>query len=163
MDKLFRTSAGLECTIDNVVRETIGFMQDQPNYDYRVTIGTDSALLEDKHADFVSAIVVHRVGNGGRYFWRRFNLGKFHTLRDRIVREVMISLDLGKLVLASLQELSKTEPTPEWNFEIHIDVGERGETKTLIQEVVGMVRAFNFEPITKPGSYAASNVADRHV
>jgi uncharacterized protein len=108
----------------------------------------------------VSAIVVHRVGNGGRYFWRRFELGKFHTLRDRIIREVVISLDLGKAVL---EELKKTEGAPEWSFEIHADVGEHGETKAVIQEVVGMIRAYNFEAITKPGSYAASNVADRHV
>ncbi|MEK7506005.1 MAG: ribonuclease H-like YkuK family protein, partial [Patescibacteria group bacterium] len=33
----------------------------------------------------------------------------------------------------------------------------------LIQEVVGMVRANNFEAKTKPDSYAASKVADRHV
>jgi len=33
----------------------------------------------------------------------------------------------------------------------------------MIQEVVGMIRANNFEARTKPESYAASNVADRHV
>ena len=37
------------------------------------------------------------------------------------------------------------------------------EMGIMIQEVVGMIRANNFEAITKPGSYAASNVADRHV
>ena len=164
MDKLFRTSAGLQCSIENVVEETIRFMQDQPNYSYTVTIGTDSALLESKNADFVSAIVVHRVGNGGRYFWRRFNLGKFFTLRDRIIREVLISLELAQELLAKLKEASDTIPGfPHWDFEVHADVGEGGPTRTMMQEVVGMIRAHNFEPRTKPESYAATSVADKHV
>jgi predicted RNase H-related nuclease YkuK (DUF458 family) len=129
-------------------------------------IGTDSEWLASKRADFVTAVVVHRVGNGGRYFWRRAQIGTFHTLRDRIIKEVLISLDLGKEVLTELKKLSEgasRENMPEWDFEIHADVGENGPTKAMIQEVVGMIRAMNFEPITKPGSYAASNVADRHV
>ena len=133
-------------------------------------IGTDSERLADGRSDFVTAVVVHRVGNGGRYFWRRTELGKFHTLRDRIIQEVIVSLELGKEVLVELKELSSPagdrsvgQVELEWDFEIHADIGERGPTKAMIQEVVGMIRAYNFEPVTKPGSYAASNVADRHV
>jgi len=51
---------------------------------------------------------------------------------------------------------------PHYDFEIHVDVGENGATKAMIQELVGMVRAHNFEARIKPESYAASNVADKH-
>ena len=78
-------------------------------------------------------------------------------MRDRILREVMMSLDIAKAVVGSL----KDRRTPEFDFEIHVDVGLNGETKTMIQELVGMVRANNFEARTKPESYAASSVADR--
>jgi predicted RNase H-related nuclease YkuK (DUF458 family) len=44
-----------------------------------------------------------------------------------------------------------------------VDIGENGETKSMINEVMGMVRAHNFESRIKPDSYAASKVADRHV
>ena len=111
------------------------------------------------YADFVTAIVVHRVGKGGRYFWRRFKLDKFHTLRDRILREVLTSLDLGKILVESLREFEDLN----FDLEIHIDVGVNGKTKQMIQEVVGIVRANNFEAKTKPESYAASSVADRHI
>jgi hypothetical protein len=151
---------GLQLAVPQVVAAILDFMREEPGSRYKVTLGTDSELLADKQADFVTAIVVHRVGNGGRYFWRRFNLGKFHTLRDRIIQEVMISLDAAKLLLT---ELKKEEVSTQWDFEIHVDVGENGPTKPMIQEVVGMVRAHNFEARTKPESYAASNVADRHV
>lgn len=162
MQDTFNSSFGAKLTIPEVVAAIVAFMKAEPKHAYKVTVGTDSELLASKQADFVSAVVVHRVGNGGRYFWRRFELGAFHTLRDRIIREVMISLDLGKAILAELKQLSG-ETDIKWEFEIHADVGEFGPTRVMIQEVVGMIRAHNFEPITKPGSYAASNVADRHV
>ena len=72
---------------------------------YKITIGTDSERIAGNQADFVSAVVVHRVGNGGRYFWRRVELGKFHTLRDRIIKEVLLSLELAQEVLAELKKL----------------------------------------------------------
>jgi hypothetical protein len=155
----FNDTVGNRLSLGAVVGEVISFILKDPSYRYRLTIGTDSELLNNKDADFVTAIVVHRIGNGGRYFYRRFELGKFHTLRDRIIREALISVDVAKDLLLEL----KKHPLPDFDFEIHADIGEHGPTKALIQEVVGMVRANNFEVKTKPESYAASNVADRHV
>lgn len=164
MPELFNSSYGLKLSLSQVVAEIIRFMQAAPLRRYKVTIGTDSELLTDGRADFVTAVVVHRIGNGGRYFWRRLETGKFHTLRDRIIKEVLISLELGKETIMELRSFQEANGgLPEWDFEIHVDVGENGETKAMIQEVVGMIRANNFCPITKPGSYAASNVADRYV
>ena len=146
--------------VKELVHELIGFMHVRPEAAYKVIIGSDSEGLRNNGADFVTAVVVHRVGNGGRYFWRRAELGKFYTLRDRIIQEVLLSIDVAKEVLEALKLESRDL---RWDFEIHADVGEVGETKTLIQEVVGMIRANNFEAKTKPDSYAASKVADRHV
>lgn len=159
MPEFLNNSNGMPLTIDQVVAEIVAFMKSEPTRHYKVTLGTDSELLADKDADFVTAVVVHRVGNGGRYFWRRFELGKFHTLRDRMIREALISLELARKVLMAL----KKEPLPEFEFEIHADIGERGPTRAVIQEIVGMIRANNFEVRIKPFSYAATNVADRHV
>jgi predicted RNase H-related nuclease YkuK (DUF458 family) len=145
--------------VDEVVRTIVDFMKAEPEKHYKVTIGTDSELLHTKSADFVTAIVVHRVGHGGTYFWRRFELGKFHTLRDRIIKEVLISLEVAEKVLSELKKTTHVE----FDFEIHADLGMNGPTKAIIPEVVAMIRASNFEVKTKPESYAASNVADRHV
>jgi predicted RNase H-related nuclease YkuK (DUF458 family) len=159
MPDFLNSSLGIRMTVDEVVRNIVDFMRSEPKRHYKVTIGTDSELLHGKMADFVTAIVVHRVGNGGRYFWRRFELGKFHNLRDRIIKEVLVSLEVAEKVLG---ELKKSE-LPEFEFEIHADLGMNGPTKAIIPEVVAMIRASNFEVKTKPESYAASNVADRHV
>jgi hypothetical protein len=167
MEMVFNTSYGLKINSNEIIREILEFIKVKPNAHYKVIIGSDSLHLEDNGADFVTAIVVHRVGNGGRYFWRRLDMGKFYNLHDRIIQEVMLSIDTAKAILVDLEKETKAHAEQgiklSWDFEIHVDVGENGPTKNLIQEVVGMVRAHNFEPKTKPESYAASKVADRYV
>ncbi len=86
-------------------------------------------------------------------------MGKFYTLRDRIIKEVLLSLDVARDLILELESMG----LDNWSFEIHADIGENGETKSLIQEVVGIIRANNFEAKTKPESYAATKVADRHI
>ncbi len=156
---MFRSSFGLKLDVSHVIEEVVKFVNESPKHQYKIIIGTDSLCLPDSRADFVTALVVHRIGHGGRYFWRRLKQGDFHTLRDRIIQEVVISLDAAKIILTEL----KSSPISNWDFEIHADIGKNGETKALIQEVVGMIRADNFEAKMKPESYAASTVADRYV
>lgn len=156
---LFNSSTGKKLSPSQVVEEILVFIKADPKRNYKITIGTDSEAMADKRADFVTAIVVHRVGNGGRYFWRRIEDGKkFHTLRDRILREVLISLEIAHAFL----ETARRFTMPKFDFEIHVDVGENGATKAMMQELTGMIRANNFAVKTKPDSYAASKVADRH-
>jgi len=156
-DKYFKSSKEERLTPEKVVDRIIDFMQSDPARRYKIMIGTDSELYRETKADFVTAIVVHKVGNGGIYFWHREEMKGFHTLRDRIIQEVMMSLEIAKRTLSYLKE----HKTLEFDFEIHVDIGSKGETKTMIQELVGMIRANNFEARTKPESYAASSVADK--
>ncbi len=159
MNEFFNSSLGLKLNAEAVVSEIIRFMKSDAQWHYKIIIGTDSERRDNNSADFVTAVVVHRVGNGGRYFWRRISSGNIHTLRNRIMNEALLSLEVAKEVLTIL----KSFDAPNFDFEIHVDIGENGETKTMITEIVGMIRAHNFEVRTKPESYAASNVADRHV
>ena len=156
----FNNLAGMKLSASDVAKAVVKFMTEDNSRRYKIFIGSDSEGHAVENTDFVTAVVVHRVGNGGRYFWRRAELKKFHTLRDRIIQEVLLSIDAAKEILESLK---KIKDVPDFDFEIHVDVGEKGPTKTIIQEVVGMVRAYDFEPRIKPESYAATNVADRYV
>ena len=49
-----------------------------------------------------------------------------------------------------------------YNIQIHVDIGHNGETRDMINEVVGMVRGSGYEVKIKPDSYGASKVADRY-
>ncbi|MCL5733367.1 MAG: ribonuclease H-like YkuK family protein [Patescibacteria group bacterium] len=159
MIETFSNSFGMQLPISKIIEEIKSFMKEDRERQYKIIVGTDSERTPQNSADFVTALVVYRVGNGGRYFWRRQKIGNIYNLHDRIIREVLISLDAAKKLLTELQK----NKISNYDFEIHADVGEKGETKKLIQEVVGIIRANNFEVKTKPESYAASNVADRHV
>jgi len=157
-EKLFNSSFGLKLNLTGVVKEIFDFIKIAPAHRYRVVIGTDSTNNSDD-SDFVTAIVVLRVGNGGRYFWRHIKQGRFKTLRERIYEEMYLSLEIGQQLLKILQE----KKLPHFDLEIHVDVGTGGETKNLINEVVGVIRGSGFVVKTKPESFGASSVADRHL
>jgi len=50
----------------------------------------------------------------------------------------------------------------KYELEIHIDVGKQGPTREMIKEVVGMVTGSGYVAKTKPDSWGASSVADKH-
>ena len=105
---------------------------------------------------FVTAIIIHRVGKGGRYFFHRKKQHFVQSLRQRIFFETSLSLDVAGRFTALLSE----DGHAHLNVEIHLDVGEMGDTKELIREVVGMVICFDAR--IKPESYGATKVADRY-
>lgn len=144
-------------SMEGVMDRIRNFMAEQPEYKYRLIIGTDSAGKNHSGVDYVTALVVHRVGGGGIYFWQK-QFEEVNSLRQRIYREASISLDFAQLVLDVLQE----DGFLDYDFEIHVDIGKEGETRAMINEVVGMIRGSGFTCRTKPASYGASSVADRH-
>lgn len=153
-----------QLVFSQVLTEVVNFMRAEPVSRYKVMIGSDSN--GNGVLDVVSVVAVHRVGNGGRYFWHRSTKTGIHTLRQKIYAEVEASLELAVQFLPSFREALKVQETrTEWpfDFEIHVDVGTQGETRDLIREVTGMVRGYGYEVFVKPESAAATSVADRHV
>ena len=139
-------------------RHALEFIEKAPDDKFRLVIGTDSQPKNGHGVDFVTAIVIHRVGFGGIYFWKRIVDPKKYILRSRIYQEATLSLTCAEEVL----ELLKNDGITKYDVEIHVDIGSFGETKDMINEVVGMVRSCGFNVKTKPYSYGASKVADRH-
>ncbi len=145
-----------------VAKEISNFISQDSQDKYQLIVGTDSD--GDKWTDFVTAIIVYRVGRGGRYFWRRTNGHKaYHTIRDRVYKEVTLSLQIAQDMLAQLELVLGSRGEPNYDFQIHIDVGQNGPTREMIKEVVGIVRGNGFKAKIKPDSYAASHIADRYI
>ena len=151
-----------ELTQDQIVSEIADFVDEVPSAFYRLVIGTGSLATRQKghsEIDFISAIVVHRQGHGARYFWKKRKEAKVPHLRDKIYTETSLSLELAQEIVPLL----RAEITPaKYDFEIHIDVGPIGPTRDMIKEVVGMVNGNGFTAKTKPDSWGASSVADKH-
>lgn len=159
-DQQFNSPTRGKMSLNRVIREIVSYINQEPKRNYKLIIGTDSN--GDFIADFVSAIVVHRVGKGGRYFWTRWEKRPVYSLRDKIYREVILSLNLAQEVISKLSIELKKNGLPEYSLDIHVDVGENGDTKEMIKEVIGMVRGNGFEVKTKPEAYGAYVVADKY-
>ncbi|OGH06072.1 MAG: hypothetical protein A2W22_04110 [Candidatus Levybacteria bacterium RBG_16_35_11] len=146
----------------NIIKE---FIDESPSSNYKLVIGTDShekKCIDRKEAreiSLVTAVVLHRKGFGGKYFWIKQKPKKINSLREKIKDETNASL---LFALSFLPHLEKTLNGQSPKLEIHLDVGNNGETRDMIGEVVGMITGNGFEAKTKPDSYAASKVADKH-
>ncbi len=154
-----------EIRIAESIRLIKMFLEERPSAEYSLVIGTDSHERENngssKTINLVTAVLVHRKGYGGKYFWRRRYMYNIHSLREKIYAETLESLNFA-LSFVPLLRKSLNGDSPSYNLEIHIDVGEHGDTRDMIKEVVGMVTGNGFVAKTKPQAYGASYVADKH-
>lgn len=140
-----------------VINEILAMMAAAPDDEYQLVVGTDSQSYSDE-VEYVSAIVVHRVGKGGRYFWKRFRDERPVTLRERIYREAWLSYETAEELIGAL----KDRGVGGFQLEIHVDVGRNGRTRELVEEVVGMILGVGYAVRTKPEAYAATVVADKY-
>lgn len=152
--------------ITAVIEHIKFFLEEDPEASYGLVIGTDSQERANgdsskRHIDLITAVVVHRKGFGGRYFWQRKNSISVHTLREKIYAETFTSLDFARFFVPQLKKALNGK-SPNYNLEIHVDVGEHGETRKMIKEIVGMVNGNGFVAKTKPEAYGATYVADKH-
>ena len=155
-ERFFNPHLG-ELSFDDVVASLVKQMECALKDRYEILIGTDSSSGSDI-VDFVSAIVIHHVGKGGRYFWTRRRERSVPSLRQKIWREAWLSFQLAERILETLS----TYALLRFNLEIHVDIGENGRTKGMIDEVVGMIIGSGFSVRIKPMAYAATTVADKY-
>ncbi|HHW25991.1 MAG TPA: hypothetical protein GXX23_01475 [Firmicutes bacterium] len=132
------------------------FMADDPTAEYKLIVGSDSQARDQ--VCFVTAVVIHRLGKGGRYYYTREHVTKMPSLKQRIFYEAHLSLDVASRLAA---EISKNGHS-DLNVEIHLDVGRNGQTKSMIRELVQEIVGSGFMARIKPDAYGASQVADKH-
>lgn len=171
--KEFNSTTYGKLSLDEVLVLIKSFLEENSDASYSVVIGTDSEekiepasnkKVDSSHTktiNLITAIVIYRKGFGGRYFWKRKLQHNIHTLREKIYAETITSLEFATMFVPMLKKTLNGH-SPNYNLEIHIDVGEHGATRDMIREVVGMVHGNGFVAKTKPDSYAASNIADKH-
>jgi len=160
---LFISPSRGKLTLNQVSDAIYQFLSDDPQSKYRLVIGSDSherRFNGKKMANYITAIVVHRVGRGGRYFWTNGEKSRVSSIRQKIYQETMLSIDVAGKIVPILQK--KLNGKNNWQLEIHIDVGRTGDTRDMIKEVVGMIVGNGYEAKIKPEAYAASCVADKH-
>ncbi len=149
-----------ELDLPGVLARTKAYINEKPENPYRLVVGTDSQPATNGHAylDYITAFVIHRVGFGGIYFWHRTAGEKVFGLRERIYTEALLSLQMSQILIEDLEKAGLMG----FDLEIHADIGNIGPTREMITEITGLIRGSGFQVKTKPDSFGASKVADRH-
>lgn len=155
---MFQSPTYGDIELPQIREKILEFLSADPEKKYQLVVGTDSQPHNGSGVDFVTAIVVHRLGVGGIYFWKRTVNKKHYVLRERMYEEATMSLDMAETVLALLHQDGITK----YDVEIHVDIGKFGDTREMINEIVGMIRGSGYTVKIKPDSYGASKVADRY-
>lgn len=154
--QLFSPTYGI-VSAETVMKQMRAYIQEDPNSAYKLVIGTDSHTTK-RGTTMVTALIIHRIGRGARFFFRKLRTRPMPDLRMRIYKETELSLELIQSLMSSgLDELSA-----EWPLEIHADIGRHGETKALIQEITGWITSVGYIVRIKPDAFGASSVADRY-
>jgi len=164
---LFSNSKYRRMTFEQVYEIILDFIGQSPYSEYRLSIGTDSQVT--KHTLFVTAIHLHRIGKGAIGFITRHVIGRpIYSLREKIYYETSKTMEVAALfdpdVLDGMLDIL-INPSSSYGdifFEFHLDIGTKGATRDLINEMVAMASATPFEPKIKPDSYAASSYANRY-
>jgi len=149
----FRTAKGNKIKKEELLEEIKKFILQDKNFKYKILVGTDSEKQKDK-VEFISVIVVHRVGYGARYFWKR-TFSQSIDLYSRLWQEALFSLDISKELL---EELVKEKL--EFEFEVHLDLSTNGKSKSVLKEIINLIKGYGLEVKVKPYSFAASKIAD---
>jgi len=164
LDGYFYNPTRGNLTSPQVIDEIFSYINQKPEKFYDIIVGCDSSSGEEPH--FPVAVVILRKGEGGRFFLKRIAYGnrKFYNWKTRVLEEITLSCQLALFLRENFEKALMGLPKSlNYQFRyIHADIGEQGQTKDMIREVVGLIRGNGFEAKIKPESFAASVVADRY-
>jgi predicted RNase H-related nuclease YkuK (DUF458 family) len=136
------------------IGDVVEFVREQARDGQVVHLGTDS-LQRARHTRFVTVVAILTPGRGGRAIWTRATCPRIASLRERLLREVWLSVELGL----------RLSPVVPGALHVHIDANpvERHKSSAYVQDLVGLVVSQGFRAVIKPDSWAASRAADRLV
>lgn len=152
---MFNSRTYGKVSFDTLVNIIEKYINTEPDYRYKITVGTDSQSF-DKITKVVVVIAVTRAGRGGIFFYEINNVPKITNLKHKIFYEVGRSIEIADRLNSILAEKEMFE-----DVEIHIDVGKNGPTSSIINDVTGWVASCGYYCKIKPYASTASCIANR--
>ncbi|KEZ53988.1 ribonuclease H-like YkuK family protein [Metabacillus indicus] len=154
-------------SFEAMIHKIKSFLKKDPRSTYLLSIGTDSQVHQTE-TKFITAVHVHRLGKGAWGCLKNTVIPRPMTsLHEKISMETTLSQELAyaftSVYLAELAEIliPYSDEGADLTFEIHLDIGRKGVTKDLIQEMTGRIQAMGLEAKIKPDSYTAFSYANR--
>jgi len=118
-------------------------------------IGTDSQNYSKKRTCiFTTVLIAYTLRRGGAVITHKHGVPYMDSLRQRLLMEAMLSLEVGWFLDRRIKK--------ESIIGIHLDVNHSLKYKSgqYKDELVGLVMAQGFRCLVKPDAWAASSVAD---
>ena len=163
-DILFRNMSEQNITFDMMVEKIIDWINQKPEKEYILAIGTDSQTCAETKV--VLSVTVHRLHNGGIFFLHTIYHRAFQNsqLHQKLYEETQASLDTAEILIEKLKNkgLDIQDKNSNIHLSIHMDIGKNGPTNKYIKELEGWVKTTGYDCEIKPNSYAASTIADKY-
>lgn len=128
---------------------------------YEISVGCDSQNHKSKKLTrFSVAIAVHKVGNGGIYFYRTFEKKIINSIKQRLFEEASYGIEVALEIMDFIEKYHI-----QLNLQFHLDVNVNAKTESnkVANEIINYVHASGIERVfPKPAGVTASAIADRH-
>lgn len=161
--KMFKRGNGDLVNYMEMIDIISNYIKHDTKAEYEITIGTDSQ--SHSATRMVEVIAIHRVGDGGIFFYHSEYVRKIRSIKEKIIEETSRSLAnaSGFLDEVQLNLIDKNVDLDKINihFQIHCDIGHKGRTSALIKEITSWVNSMGYECLIKPESYTASGIANK--
>lgn len=129
--------------------------------DAEVHIGSDSQQF-GKDTEYVTVVIMHRVGKGGRVFFCRERIPRVKELRERLWKEVWRSTELA-MELTTTPDIGKSKEIKVTAIHIDANIDPKHKSSKYVEELAGLAMGQGFSAIVKPEAWAASHAADHAV
>jgi predicted RNase H-related nuclease YkuK (DUF458 family) len=158
MEEIWRSGSGEKFTFEDVILTVREYILSDNSQKYEIIIGTDSQFHPSiKNIKYVTVISVRRVGKGARYFYRKDYDSINFSIKTKILKEALFTYEVLQRVKILISDILSDS-----NFISHLDIGENGKSKEMIEDVVSIFKGSGCEFKIKPDSFIASGVADKH-
>ena len=142
--------------LEEALKQAIAYIEEDKEAEYDVIVGSDS-LWRPWITVFATVFAVHRKGKGARFWYTKSKEKHPRSIPMRLMREASDSVEL----MQALYDSNIMLLVPEENFSVQIDVGENGDSRSVIKDIIGFVSGQGLKCEYKPDSSIASIVADR--
>jgi predicted RNase H-related nuclease YkuK (DUF458 family) len=143
-------------SIEDIIQKIKDWINEDTYSTYEIIVGTDS-LYRKKYTVFSSVVIIHRIGHEARFWFTQTREKMPQSIPVRLMKEVYDSVS----IIQALLDSDLKQMVAEENWAVHCDVGMKGESRQIINQVVGYVTGQGLKCEYKPDAAIASNVADR--
>lgn len=159
IERKWKSLGGEEVDLRDAVEATV-LSSDTP---VEIHIGTDSQQM-GKNTEYVTVVVVQKLGKGARVFYTREKVPRIKSLRERLYKEVWHTTELA-MELTTTPDIGDSDLIEKALITLHIDANtnEKYKSAEYAKELASLAVGQGFRTLLKPDSWAAAHAADHVV